>query len=489
LAADTLTYIRLQNGSVVTGTSVPALIGYNNSNNRHGIAISGRINPNQDIVDNQTTAVVEIDGRIGELNNANAVVANRLLYRLCNFTVPVMTVEAGGQTGISSDSPQNRLHITSLLNDPYFGSVNGSSGLRFTNLTSMATPLTNPGTGVLTVDANGDVIYTNSGLQDCRWVDFPNGIGTGFNLTSCNERNVGIGKAPDIKVKLDVRATSNNIQQAIRGVNPFSNGIGGEFEGVAYGVVCDATGAGSPGILCYGDGVSSGGTWVPSDENLKQNIAELNHASDVLIQLQPKTYEFKTEEFQYLELASGNQFGFLAQELEEIIPTAVKAFDIPIKLDDGTLSQEVQSVKMVNQMQLIPLLVKGFQEQQNQIKDLQEQLASCCSAASDTRSQQVGSSATEQDVELRSTESIILNQNTPNPFAEKTVINYRIDEDFSRAQILFYDVNGKLIQTSDIKTKGAGQLNVFADDLTSGVYSYVLVVDGKIIDTKKMVKK
>jgi len=400
-----------------------------------------------------------------------------------------MTVEAGGQTGISSDSPQNRLHITSLLNDPYFGSVNGSSGLRFTNLTSMATPLTNPGTGVLTVDANGDVIYTNSGLQDCRWVDFTNGIGTGFNLTSCNERNVGIGKAPDIKVKLDVRATSNNIQQAIRGVNPFSNGIGGEFEGVAYGVVCDATGAGSPGILCYGDGVSSGGTWVPSDENLKQNIAELNHASDVLIQLQPKTYEFKTEEFQYLELASGNQFGFLAQELEEIIPTAVKAFDIPIKLDDGTLSQEVQSVKMVNQMQLIPLLVKGFQEQQNQIKDLQEQLASCCSAASDTRSQQVGSSATEQDVELRSTESIILNQNTPNPFAEKTVINYRIDEDFSRAQILFYDVNGKLIQTSDIKTKGAGQLNVFADDLTSGVYSYVLVVDGKIIDTKKMVKK
>jgi hypothetical protein len=32
-------------------------------------------------------------------------------------------------------------------------------------------------------------------------------------------------------------------------------------------------------------------------------------------------------------------------------------------------------------------------------------------------------------------------------------------------------------------------LNVYADDLSSGVYSYSLFVDSKLIDTKKMVKK
>ncbi len=36
--------------------------------------------------------------------------------------------------------------------------------------------------------------------------------------------------------------------------------------------------------------------------------------------------------------------------------------------------------------------------------------------------------------------------------------------------------------------KGKGSLNVFANDLTNGVYTYTLVVDGKVIDTKKMIK-
>jgi hypothetical protein len=39
----------------------------------------------------------------------------------------------------------------------------------------------------------------------------------------------------------------------------------------------------------------------------------------------------------------------------------------------------------------------------------------------------------------------------------------------------------------DVKEKGKGQLNVFAADLSSGVYTYSLIADGKLIETKKMV--
>jgi trimeric autotransporter adhesin len=85
--------------------------------------------------------------------------------------------------------------------------------------------------------------------------------------------------------------------------------------------------------------------------------------------------------------------------------------------------------------------------------------------------------------------SIVLNQNVPNPFAEQTTISYSINEDFSKAQILFYDANDRLIQVTDIAGKGFVQLSIFADDLTTGVYSYALVVDGKVIETKKIVKE
>ena len=39
-----------------------------------------------------------------------------------------------------------------------------------------------------------------------------------------------------------------------------------------------------------------------------------------------------------------------------------------------------------------------------------------------------------------------------------------------------------------IESRGEGSLVVFASDLSSGLYTYTLVCDGKVIDTKKMVK-
>ena len=50
-------------------------------------------------------------------------------------------------------------------------------------------------------------------------------------------------------------------------------------------------------------------------------------------------------------------------------------------------------------------------------------------------------------------------------------------------------IDGKTIIALDIKEKGQGSLNVFANDLSSGIFSYSLVVDGKIIETKKMIKE
>jgi hypothetical protein len=95
---------------------------------------------------------------------------------------------------------------------------------------------------------------------------------------------------------------------------------------------------------------------------------------------------------------------------------------------------------------------------------------------------------TGQTISLNTVQSIVLNQNVPNPFAEQTVITYSIPESVKKADILFYDSNGKLINTVSIKERGNSQLNVFANDLSTGIYTYTLVADGQIVATKKMVK-
>ena len=108
----------------------------------------------------------------------------------------------------------------------------------------------------------------------------------------------------------------------------------------------------------------------------------------------------------------------------------------------------------------------------------------CCNSNARTQNPNLN----QTDVTLTNSESVVLNQNVPNPFAEQTTITYNLPESVQKAQLLFYDATGKLIKSVDLTARGNGQINVFANDLSNGIYSYALIVDGQIADTKRMVK-
>ncbi len=261
------------------------------------------------------------------------------------------------------------------------------------------------------------------------------------------------------------------------------------------------------------------GIWTTSDQNLKENIHDFQDANAILSQLHSVRYTYRTEEFPQINFSEGPQIGLLAQELEEVLPEAVRETTMPAMYDTlGNMTSEPVTFKAVSYEKLIPILVTGHQEQQSALEQLQtenadlkaqlnelnakfNQLEAClmnrfpdlCSISQGMIQQ--NSTETQQqliqsiEVNLSSKNAIILNQNVPNPFAESTVITYSVPTSIAKAQIHFYDGQGKLIQSVDITGGGNGQLNVFGSDLSSGTYSYSLVADGKIIDTKKMVKQ
>jgi len=106
-----------------------------------------------------------------------------------------------------------------------------------------------------------------------------------------------------------------------------------------------------------------------------------------------------------------------------------------------------------------------------------------------TAYQQWRKSVVKSSIALSNNETIILNQNAPNPFKDKTEITYTIPEAVKNAVILFYDHSGKVIQKFEISHRGAGSLTVYGEDLTSGVYTYSLIIDGENHQTKRMVKQ
>ena len=81
--------------------------------------------------------------------------------------------------------------------------------------------------------------------------------------------------------------------------------------------------------------------------------------------------------------------------------------------------------------------------------------------------------------------SASISQNEPNPFNSNSIIHYVIPGRFSNARVDFTDNLGKVIKSVSVKSS-TGNITVDGSLLSSGTYQYTLVVDGKIIDTKRM---
>jgi hypothetical protein len=256
---------------------------------------------------------------------------------------------------------------------------------------------------------------------------------------------------------------------------------------------------------------STNGTIISSDQMFKQNIQPITNASELLNNLVPTFFHYDTVNFNQFNFENDLQMGLIAQQVEEVIPTIVSTHKMPASYDSlGNMLTPEFNYKGVEYEELIPLLIAGFQEQSREIyrkdslidnlNDRLTQLENCLSNILPLLCQinhsmiQENSQTTQQvleqiiNVELSDAEHIVLNQNVPNPFAESTVITYSIPESIQKAQIHFYNMNGQLIQTVELTSRGNGRINVFGSDLSSGTYMYTLVADGKIIDTKRMVK-
>ncbi len=255
-----------------------------------------------------------------------------------------------------------------------------------------------------------------------------------------------------------------------------------------------------------------GGTVTGSDAQFKTDVNLIDNPLDLLGQLQPKRYYYDTVNYSEFMFESDEQMGLIAQEVETVLPTLVSNHTSPAHYDSlgNQISPEV-NYKGVEYEEIIPLLIAGVNSQQeelaskdsiiNNLNDRLTQLENCLGAllpilCEINNSMVLENTAEEQktlrtmlNVELSDKENIVLDQNVPNPFAERTIITYNIPASVQKAQIHFYNTNGQLINTVDVVERGEGQINVFGSDLSTGIYTYTLVADGKIVASKKMMKQ
>lgn len=254
---------------------------------------------------------------------------------------------------------------------------------------------------------------------------------------------------------------SNNGTGVFGGITDMGSAIPGKYAGYFYG---QTNVAGN----FYATTVTE-----TSDERLKTNIAPIEEdALSVIGKLNPVQFNWQQMELNG-ELCDSTKekpkyfspdidfeqlhYGFLAQEVRELLPNIVN--------EDGN------GILGINYTELIPLLVIAVQDLKQQVKNLQGENKSI-------KRQKLTDDLYTQTV---------LYQNNPNPFDISTEIRYYLPADVQDASIYIYDMNGTQIKEYTITNSGDGSVTIQGSELKAGMYLYSLIADGQVIDTKRMI--
>jgi hypothetical protein len=270
------------------------------------------------------------------------------------------------------------------------------------------------------------------------------------------------------------------------------NGSGVLGYSANYVGVWGSTGNSSSYAGYFAGNVYSTGSYQGSDQKLKQNIKDVTRAMDIITQLRPKTYDFRQDgNYKLMNLPQGTHYGLIAQEVEKILPTLVKdtKFETALakapgkvgadgKMEGGSGGKsETIDFKALNYTELIPIMIKGMQELQQKVTDLENTIASM--------KQKSVSSVASNDAVTKTTIAAYLKQNAPNPFTQNTSIQCYLPETTHQAQLIIYSMDGHQVKSFTLNN-GMNQVTINAGVLPAGQYMYSLVVDGAKVDTKNM---
>jgi len=301
-------------------------------------------------------------------------------------------------------------------------------------------------------------------------------------------------------------------KEAISIYRPYGNvGLGGRYAGSTYK------------LYVYGRAYCTGGSWEASDKRFKVDIKEVSAEAAKLKKLKGVSYKKKDIHSMLDSLSSNSEgkvtdyvsvdtvvldkkdsvkhkkaivpersYGFIAQEVREIYP------DLVLEDETGYLA--------VNYTGFIPIIVESLNEQQevvdslkkdnhnkqtkldnlsSEIALLKEQMAlleskltECCSG---NKEKSAGLTAEGNDI------GVVLYQNKPNPFSGNTQVNFYLPEKVQDAILCVYDMNGVQLKCYPLSQRGEGSIVISGGELKAGMYMYSLIIDGQLVDTKRMV--
>lgn len=214
-----------------------------------------------------------------------------------------------------------------------------------------------------------------------------------------------------------------------------------------------------------------------SDARAKENIQPLSMGLNTILSLRPVSYNWKQEPSQAIattaSIDSSNdlhgaaygpiedeqtQYGFLAQEVENVIPDAVKT--------------DEEGHKMINYTAIIPMLVQAIQEMQSTIEAQAQKI--------DLLSNGAVASAYASNADNK-----IIGCN-PNPANGNVTITTKLQDETSSGQLVISSMTGNREKTFAVSC-GMPSVTENVSSLNAGIHIVSLYVNGKLADSQRLI--
>lgn len=114
---------------------------------------------------------------------------------------------------------------------------------------------------------------------------------------------------------------------------------------------------------------------VTSDARYKTNVATLADALDKIEHMRGVAFDWRYGDYPDIQFEAGRQLGFIAQELQEVLPEAV--------------SEDAKGMYSVAYTKVIPVLVEGIKEQESTLEAVKDENRRLDRALEETKQKQI----------------------------------------------------------------------------------------------------
>lgn len=286
-----------------------------------------------------TTGVPNVSGDLRFFTNNSAT---------ATFTEK-MRIDPAGVIGIGTTSPAT--------------SNNGSTAVDKLNILSNTAAA-----GVPLVE------ITNSGSNGLSTVSSNNNVSNSFNSLIGLSFYNGNTFVPSAVLGQMTTTNGSGTGHAVRG-----DGFSSTHIGVRGSIPTTGTWSGFGGLFTGGLAYANG-LYNVSDKRLKKDIKPIKNALETIMKIKGVSYKYNSDILLSSKGDTREYLGFIAQDIEQILPNIVGTKNLPLgteKLNEhNTPPTEniLTEAKLVDYVQLIPILLEAIKEQQQQIEKLENEV-------------------------------------------------------------------------------------------------------------------